>query len=252
VDIYHRKKRWKLILFIAALVIISVSFYYTNIMVEHTRRDERRNVEIWAGAIQRKAELVNFTNILFEQIKDEERKRVSFLAEAQRRIHTAEPDAADLNFYLDIISMNTTIPVIQTDERNNILSVRNVDFNMDTVPHLLGQMREDFTYYPPIVVNYWANKKFYVYYKDSNIFSALKNTLDDLISSFFSEVVLNSASVPVIITDSTQKMVIAYGNLPENRMKDSLFVIRTLKNMESQNHPIEVNLAGTGFRYIFD
>ncbi|TSA23558.1 MAG: sensor histidine kinase [Bacteroidetes bacterium] len=249
-DIYLRKKRWKWILFGIAILIVSTSLYYTNILVEYTRQDERKNVEIWADAIHRKADLVNFTNILFEQIKNEERKRVAILAEAQKRLNSATSND-DLNFYLDVISQNTTIPVIQTDERNNIISVRNVNFSTDTVQRLLGKLRKEFTLYPPIVVNYWANKKFYLYYKDSNIFSELKEALDDLISSFFSEVVLNSASVPVIITDSTKQSVIAYGNLPENRMSDSVFVIRTLEAMASQNNPIEVNLADTGIRYIF-
>lgn len=237
-------------MFGAAILIVSASLYYTNILVEYTRQDERKNVAIWADAIHRKADLVNFTNILFEQIKDEERKRVAILAEAQKRLNTATSND-DLNFYLDVISKNTTIPVIQTDDRNTIISVRNVDFSMDTVPHLTGELRKEFTHYPPIVVNYWANKRHYVYYKDSNIFSELKEALDDLISSFFSEVVLNSASVPVIITDSSQKEVIAYGNLPEARMADPLFVERTLESMASQNQPIEVNLADTGIRYIF-
>jgi len=248
-DIYLRKKRWKWILFGIAILIVSASLYYTNILVEYTRQDERKNVEIWADAIHRKADLVNFTNVLFEQIKNEERKRVSMLAEAQKRLITSSND--DLNYYLDVISQNTSIPVIQTDERNNIVSARNVDFNTDTVPKLLGQLREEFTNYPPIVVNYWANKRLYLYYKDSNIFSELKTALDDLISSFFSEVVLNSASVPVIITDSTQNSVIAYGNLPDNKMKEPAFVQKTLDAMKSQNRPIEVNLADTGIRYIF-
>ena len=230
-DIYLRKKRWKWILFAVAILIVSASLYYTNILVEYTRQDERKNVEIWADAIHRKADLVNLTNILFEQIKNEERKRVAMLAEAQKRLNTATAND-DLNYYLDVISENTTIPLIQTDERNNITSVRNVDFNMDTVPHLLGKLREEFTYYPPVVVNYWANKKYYLYYKDSNIFSEIKKALDDLISSFFSEVVLNSASVPVIITDSTKRLVIAFGNLPETKMMDSAFLTRTLEAMK--------------------
>ncbi|MFH1160736.1 MAG: HAMP domain-containing sensor histidine kinase [bacterium] len=249
-DIYIRKKRWKWILFIGAILIVTASLYYTNILAEQIRRDERKNVEIWADAIHRKADLVNFTNILFEQIKTEERKRVIQLAEAQKRLNL-DISNDDLNFYLDLISQNTTIPVIQTDEQNNIISVRNVSFNPDTVPMLLGRLRDEFTFYPPIVVNYWADKKFYLYYKDSNIFTELKTALDDLISSFFSEVVLNSASVPVIITDSTKNVVIAYGNLLENKMADSAFVSRTLESMASQNTPIEVNLADTGIRYIF-
>lgn len=249
-DIYIRKRRWKWILFTGAILIVSASLYYTNILVEEIRKDERKNVAIWADAIHRKADLVNFTNILFEQIKTEERKRVIQLAEAQKRLNQ-DISNDDLNFYLDLISQNSTIPVIQTDESNLIISVRNVSFNPDTVARLTGPLLEEFTFYPPIVVNYWADKKFYLYYKDSNIFTEIKTALDDLIRSFFSEVVLNSASVPVIITDSSKTTVVAYGNLDTREMADSDFVIGTLGTMASQNAPIEVNLADTGIRYIF-
>lgn len=45
--------------------------------------------------------------------------------------------------------------------------------------------------------------------------------------------------------------MIAYGNLPDNKMKEPAFVQKTLDAMKSQNRPIEVNLADTGIRYIF-
>jgi signal transduction histidine kinase len=75
--------------------------------------------------------------------------------------------------------------------------------------------------------------------------------LDDLIKSFFAEVVLNSASVPVIITDSTKTKVIEYGNIPANKMSDPEFVVNTLKSMASHNSPIVVSFPDIGTRYIF-
>ena len=113
VDIYLKKRRWKLFLFGTAIVIIGVSLYFTNILVNQIRKDERKNVEIWADAIHRKADMVNFTNKLFEQIKDEERRRVGILAEANKLLIEAPP-SMDLTFPLNIISENTSIPVIQT------------------------------------------------------------------------------------------------------------------------------------------
>jgi Holliday junction resolvase len=108
VDIYLRKKRWKWILFGGAVLIVAVSLYYTNILVEEIRKDERKNVQIWADAIHRKADLVNFTNTLFEQIKEEERERVTVVAEAGERILTTTSDE-DRNFFLDIIANNKTM-----------------------------------------------------------------------------------------------------------------------------------------------
>ena len=72
VDIYLKKKRWKWFLFGAAVVIVSISLYLTNVLVEEIRKDERKNVEIWADAIHHRERIVNYTNKLFEQIKVEE------------------------------------------------------------------------------------------------------------------------------------------------------------------------------------
>ena len=247
-DIYLKKKRWKLFLFAAAMLIIAGSLYYTNILVSEIRKDERRNVEIWADAIHQKADLVNFTNNLFEQIKDGERKRVSIVAEAQRRIISATANE-DLNFFLSIIGENNTIPVIITDETGRIMNSRNYDVSAGEM--FEGTVKDEFSVYPPIVVTYYLNKKIYLYYKDSNMFASLKKGLDDLIRSFFSEVVLNSASVPVIITDSTGKNVYQSGNIPQERLRNKAWVTTTLRSMASQNTPIRIDLADTGVHYIY-
>jgi two-component system, sporulation sensor kinase D len=251
VDIYLRKRRWKLTLFAGAVIIVAASLWYTNILVRHIREDERHSVRIWADAIHRKADLVNFTNKLFEEIKTEERKRVGTLAEAQKRLITAT-SSEDLTFFLDIISQNTNIPVIQTDENGEIATARNVSFSLDTVPRLEGKLKAEFSVYPPIVARIpYSNSLIFLYYKDSNIFSELKVVLDDLIKFFFTEVVSNSASVPVIITDSTRTYVFEYGNIPPEKMKSPKYVREMLASMEAQNTPIMVNIAGTGTRYIF-
>ncbi len=252
-DLYQQKKRWKLFLFGVAIAIVGVSLYFTNVLVSEIRKDERKNVEIWAEAIHRKADLVNFTNKLFEKMQDEERKRASIVAEAQKQVLLA-PINTDLNFYTNIIQNNTTIPVIITDKNGNITNARNVNFSLDTVKKLEGALLKEFSVYPPIVSNYLPpdpSMVLYLYYKDSNIFTELRTVLNDLIRSFFSEVVLNSASVPVIITDSTKRNVIQSGNILENKMSDTAYVRSMLSSMASQNQPIQVNIAGTGIRYIF-
>lgn len=246
-DIYLKKKRWKLILFLIAVLIIFGSLYYTSLLVNEIRKDERRNIEIWADAIQQKADLVNFTNNLFEQIKTEERKRVSIVAEAQRRIISATSNE-DLNFFLSIIGENNTIPVVMTDEKGRIKDSRNCEVENGTL--LEGNLLEEFSAYPPVVVS-WLDQKMYLYYKDSNIFAQIKQVLDNLIRSFFSEVVINSASVPVIITDSTGTKVYQAGNIPEEKLGDSLWVQQMLRSMASQNTPIRIDIATAGVHYIY-
>ncbi|MCX6244495.1 MAG: HAMP domain-containing sensor histidine kinase [Bacteroidetes bacterium] len=252
-DIYLKKKRWKWLLFGAAVVIVSISLYYTNILVEEIRKDERKNVQIWADAIHHRAGIVNYTNKLFEQIKTEENLRMKTVAETHRRLITASI-SEDLTFESSIVENNISIPVIVTDEKGNIQSARNVDFSTDTVKRMNERLKKEFSEYPPIIESYNPynrSAKLILYYKDSKIFTDLRKVLDDLVNSFISEVVLNSASVPVIITDSTQKTVRHYGNIPAAKMADSVFVRKTLKSMAASNKPIQVNLAETGTWYIF-
>ena len=56
---------------------------------------------------------------------------------------------------------------------------------------------------------YYHREYVMVYYKNSHIYGDFREMIDNLLESFFQETVINSASVPVIITDSTQINVIA-------------------------------------------
>ena len=98
-DLYARKRKWKWLLFVAALLIFGGTFLYTNHLVNKVRSEEQKNLRIWADAVNRKSALVNYTDFFFRQIKDEERRRVEILAGVYRRLATAE-DQADLTFYL--------------------------------------------------------------------------------------------------------------------------------------------------------
>lgn len=232
------------------MVIITGSLWYTNILVREIAQDERRNIRIWADAIHHKADLVNYTDSFFVRLENEERKRMELLAEAYKSI-ALETTSDALNFYLKMIRSNTNIPVILTDGSGNITNAVNVDFDKDTMRVLRGKLLEEFTTYPPIQVKYLMNRSIFLYYKDSRLFTELRNVLDDLIDSFFQEVVLNSASVPVIITDSTRRRVLEHGMIDPRKAGDSTYMMHILSRMESQNEPIEIELAGQGKRFIF-
>ncbi len=249
-NIYTRKKRWKWLLFILAVTIVSVSLWYTNILVSEIAEDERNNIRIWADAIYQKAELVNYTDRFFDGIRVEERKRVELLADVYRMLPEID-QAVVLNFFIKFVIDNTTVPVILTDVNGKIKSTTNVDFNPDSVVYLQGALREEFMVYPPVKIVYETDKFDYLFYKDSKLFSELRVIIDDLIDSFFSEVVLNSASVPVIITDSTRTHVIEYGLLDTLKARDTTYLKMKLEHMASDNEPIEIELADQGKRFIF-
>ncbi|MFC2106968.1 PAS domain-containing sensor histidine kinase [Bacteroidota bacterium] len=251
-NIYTRKKRWKLILAAAALIIIAASLWYTNVLVRMISDDERSNIEIWANAIQQKAELVNYTERFFEQVKNEEIKRAELLADAYINILSDNNNNSDaLDYYLKIITYNTTIPIILTDKYDTITQARNVDIDFDGIYKLKGDLKREFSEFDPIKLNYFEDEYVKLYFKESKIYSDLRQVLDNLIESFFSEVVSNSASVPVIITDSTKTNILEYGNIDSTSIDDSSYVQKLILDMEEENSPLLIDLVGQGRKYIF-
>ncbi|MCO6500968.1 MAG: HAMP domain-containing histidine kinase [Vicingus serpentipes] len=254
-NIYSKKQRWKLFLAGIAMLIVMASLWYTNALVKKIAQEERKKVQLWAEAIQNKAALVNYTGELFGKISDEERNRIELWAEANKRAATSD-NHDDLTFYLNILSRNKTIPVIVVDTEDKIVNWRNFDLTpeTDTAQFLKDQlvlMKQnnepiDLVYHIP---GYTFRQK--LYYSDSKIFSELKVVLDDLIQSFISEIVINSASVPVIYTDSTQQNVIEHGNLDPEKIKGELYFSSTISEMRAQNEPIAITINDQTVNYIF-
>jgi len=56
--IYRKKRLWKILLMLFALVIVSVSLWYSNVLVHKIAQDERTKIRTWANAIHHRAELV--------------------------------------------------------------------------------------------------------------------------------------------------------------------------------------------------
>jgi anti-sigma regulatory factor (Ser/Thr protein kinase) len=248
-SIYSKKQQWKIWLFIAAIVIIGVSLWYTNTLVNKIAQEERKKVKLWADAIQKKANLVKYTNELFNKIKTDERKKVELWAEATRQLSR---DLSDYGFVLKVVSDNTTVPVILADEHGNPITSRNLDpAKENDKTYLKLQMQAMRMVQEPIEIEVYRGQKNYLYYKDSKLFSELKTVLDDLIKSFISEVAVNSASVPVIYTDSTKENILASGNVDSIKIKDQNFLKKILSEMEAQNPPIEVEFGDGSKSYIF-
>jgi len=148
-DLYTQKKRGKLLLFILAAIIIGVSIFYTNVIVNKFAKQEQKNVRLWASAVHRKARLVKYTEGFFSKLQEQERERVELLAEVYNQL-LKDDTVSDLTFYLDIISNNNTIPVILTNEKGEILNTKNLEANDDTLSYLTRKLQDDFSLYDPI------------------------------------------------------------------------------------------------------
>jgi len=250
VDIYSKKKRWKLFLFVIGMILIGVSIFYTNRLVTKFAYSERNNVRLWADAVHRKAEMMQYTEKFFRQLQKQEQKKAELLAKVYNRL-LKDNASEDLTFYLNIIHDNQTIPVILTDEKGKILSTKNLKEGQDSATYLTGKLKEEFSDYDPIKVEFVKGEKNFLYYKNSNLFTELKQVLNDNITNFIEEVALNSSSVPVITTDSTQSTILLYGNLDEKKMSDSFFSNQKLLEMKSENDPIILDFIDVGKVYIF-
>ena len=249
-SIYNRKKHWKILLLLFAIVIIAFSLWYSNVLVKKIARDERMKIRTWANALQTRANLVNSTQKFFAQVQEEEHKKVELYAETQKRFINLKENE-DPSFYMKIIQNNTTIPVILTDDKGNITEHLNTaDFSSDTIPGMAEYLKE-FTKYPPIPIHYYKNEVNYIYYTDSKLFTEIQGVMADLVNSFFSEVVNNSASVPVLVTDSLQTKALNYGQFDTLKIHDSAYLQKIIHDMAAENDPIEIYISGQGKRLIF-
>jgi hypothetical protein len=141
---YEKKRWWKVTILIAAMFIGGFSLWYTRSLVKELAVQEDKKIVLWANATRQ-------------------------LGEA-----SAE---TDINFLLDIIKENETIPTILVDDKAQIISYRNLDSLKSLDPNYLkaelAVMKEE---HEPIKIEYdKANNRFnYLYYKNSYILTALK------------------------------------------------------------------------------
>ncbi|MFO8235100.1 MAG: HAMP domain-containing sensor histidine kinase [Bacteroidales bacterium] len=141
-NIYTRKQRWKLLLFICAIIIAMGSYWFTKNLTDKLAREERKKVELWAEGIK-------------------------------QLVHNQDLNK-DYSFILEVIRNNETVPVILTDEDLNVISSINLNKqekeNEEYYKKTIEEMRKE---HDPIVVELPNGKKNYIFYKDSTLLTQL-------------------------------------------------------------------------------
>jgi signal transduction histidine kinase len=141
---YERKRLWKIILLIAAMAIGGFSLWYTRSMVKELAAQEDKKIKLWANATRQLGLIEN---------------------------------NMDINFLLDIIKDNETIPTILVDDNGKIVATRNLDsLRVADSVYLYQELQEMKEEHEPIKIIYDETNNRYndLYYKNSTILNDLK------------------------------------------------------------------------------
>ncbi|MDB4588628.1 hypothetical protein N9095_01470, partial [bacterium] len=212
--------------------------------IAHTlRQEEQRKVELWSEAIVQRAQLVGYTEDLFASLRNEERDKADLMGEAYRIIQEADPGAPiDLTFITRFIQANRTIPVLVYKD-----SVLQADINVAPSmrsPRQLDSLRDAMSDRGSVIE---FDQGLTLFYDQSNRFRDLQTVMDDIIHSFISETVLNSASIPVLLADSNLSTILRADRFDQVDLSDTLGLIAKLMEV---NPPIALDLPDAGRRWI--
>lgn len=140
-NIYHRKRRWKLLLFFVAVFIGAGSLLYTNFLMKKLSEEERKRVELWA--------------------------------KANEEIQKSNPDQ-DISFIFQVLLSNNTIPVLLVNTQDSIISYRNLDsLKMQNPEYRIKRLDEMKKHHSPIEIELLNGKRNYIYFDDSTLLTQL-------------------------------------------------------------------------------
>ena len=251
-NIYYKKRRWKIALFIFAMVTFPLMIWYSNSLMDKIADDERNKIGIWADAIRRRSDMITFTNDFFKKIAKEEEIHATHIAQAMNKLSNSD-GGEDITFYLDFIADNETIPIIIVDENGKVTEIRNLDEEyrqkINTPEKLQKVIIEE--NYNQIQIHYYEDIYYSMYYKESIIYTQLRDVLQDIIQNFFSEITDNAPSLPVIVTDSAQQKILQYSNIDSSRVAEPNYLKDRMESMRSQNQPIQMMFGGHTYGYVF-
>ena len=112
----------------------------------------------------------------FQIFKEDERTKMEWWAEAQKTFNQVkESEDVELNLTSDIISKNTTIPIIMTDQNNQFIDAVNIDEDYENNPEKIKSLIERFkSENMPIEIVFGDNDTRLLYYGNSNLLKKLK------------------------------------------------------------------------------
>jgi len=247
-NLYSNKQRWKVFLIILAIIIVVITLWYSNYIVRQIQQEEKNQIELWSRAIKKRAQLVVFAEKIFDQLKEDEKKDADLLATGLSVLKNPDPND-NLSLASDLVSLNNTIPILIYNSNDSLILSKNIPKGKKLDLHYTDSLRKAIEKKNEPIFFKVINWK--LFYDDSNVFTELQHVMDDLINSFISETVINTASSPVLLTDSSKTKVIRFHNVDSLIINDPVLVKNKLQYMQSEHDPIELDLPGLGKQYVY-
>jgi signal transduction histidine kinase len=141
-------KTLRYIFIIVAVIIAIVSVWVTNVLVGELKEEERKKIELWAESV---------ALISAEALAEEDNGTNAFIYYD--------------NFLVKIIEGNSTIPVIVTDDSDNIIEKKNIRSSKAENASLIEAFKKE---HDPIAIHVDENTVRYVYYDDSTVLKQLQ------------------------------------------------------------------------------
>lgn len=240
-------KKIKWIILAIATLLAAFALFEINQMSNRLRMEEQRKVKLWANAISQKAQLVNYSEQFFAQVALDERRKMEMYTNILRSFDRMEENA-DADFSLDYVRYivdSCETAIIITDHDSIITAPSEL-----AGQKLEGKMLHEFSRNAPFHYRIWG-MRMTLYYKESRVYTELRNMLDGLNESFLTEITQNSVFVPVLVVDSLQGEVLGSGNIPEREFDDDEKLAEKLCEMAEENDPIEFRLPNNQRAYLY-
>ena len=113
-----------------------------------------------------------YANNLTKKLAIEERNKVVFISLALESV--ARSTESDIILATSIIEKNTTIPLIQTDAHDSILTYNNIDSTSASKEQLHAILEELRSLHTPININITSTEKQKIYYGESELLKELR------------------------------------------------------------------------------
>lgn len=160
-NIYDKRRYGTVLFLIISVGVVVLFLWVSNNLVDELSEQERDRMQIWADATK---ELVNVGNVAVED-------------------STGIATGIDVDFLLSIIERNRTIPVLWTDDNDNILGQKNFDLPEAQDPMMpytevnerfLAGKLSDLKNSPNIIqMDISPDNRQYLYYEDSKLLRSL-------------------------------------------------------------------------------